>query len=94
MKSTVNHFYLKCIAASFALFLTFNLNAQNYLGVHASNYNGVMGTDLQPASFVDGRFKVDINLFSGDINFWQNALFFNTGNMPKWWLKIKMKSLS
>jgi outer membrane protein OmpA-like peptidoglycan-associated protein len=87
MKSTVNHFYLKCIAASFALFLTFNLNAQNYLGVHASNYNGVMGTDLQPASFVDGRFKVDINLFSGDINFWQNALFFNTGNMPKWWLK-------
>lgn len=87
MKSTVNHFSVKCIVASFALFLTINLNAQNYLGVHASNYNGVMGTDLQPASFVDGRFKVDVNLFSGDINFWQNALFFNTGNMPKWWIK-------
>jgi outer membrane protein OmpA-like peptidoglycan-associated protein len=66
---------------------TLQVHAQNYLGVHASNYNGVMGTDLQPASFVDGRFKVDINLFSGDVNFWQNAIYFNTKNMPKWWIK-------
>ena len=31
------------------------INAQNYLGVITSNYGGVMSTDLQPASFVDGR---------------------------------------
>ncbi|HLW30310.1 MAG TPA: hypothetical protein VKX29_05590, partial [Brumimicrobium sp.] len=38
--------------------------AQNYLGVIHSNYAGIMGADLQPASIVDSRFMVDINLFS------------------------------
>ena len=62
-------------------------NAQNYLGVHSSNYAGVMGTDLQPASFVDGRFKVDINLGSFNFNFYQNVTAFDTRDMPKWWKK-------
>jgi outer membrane protein OmpA-like peptidoglycan-associated protein len=61
--------------------------AQNYLGVHASNFNGVMGTDLQPASFVDSRFKVDINLGSSNGTLWTNAFSFDTRDMPKWWLK-------
>jgi len=43
-------------------FLGYQLNAQNYLGVMTSNYGGVMSTDLQPASFVDGRFLFDLNL--------------------------------
>ena len=68
--------------------LTFTTgNAQNYLGVHSSNYAGVMGTDLQPASFVDSRFKVDVNLFSGNVNFYQNAFSFNASEMPYWWTK-------
>lgn len=61
--------------------------AQNYLGVHSSNFGGVMATDLQPASFVDGRFKVDINLFSLNFGMWTNAGYFDTGDMPKWWVK-------
>ena len=54
------------------LALPFAGKSQNYLGVHSSNYAGVMGTDLQPASFVDSRFLVDVNLFSFNFNFYQN----------------------
>lgn len=63
------------------------VSAQNYLGIPSSNYSGVMGTDLNPASFVDGRFKVDINLASFNFNVWQNAMTFDTRDMPKWWVK-------
>ncbi len=61
--------------------------AQNYLGVHSSNYAGIMGVDLQPASFVDSRFKVDINLFSFNTTNWTNAAYYTTEDMPKWWTK-------
>ncbi|MDG1776004.1 MAG: DUF5723 family protein [Crocinitomicaceae bacterium] len=61
--------------------------SQNYLGVHSSNYAGVMGTDLNPASFVDSRFKVDINLGSFNVNAYQNAMSFNTDVLGKWWVK-------
>ena len=61
--------------------------SQNYLGVQSSNYAGVMGLDVQPASFVDGRFIVDINLASANVGAWQNAKYFKTDVMPKWWLK-------
>jgi outer membrane protein OmpA-like peptidoglycan-associated protein len=46
-----------------------------------------MGLDVQPASFVDGRFVVDINLASVNVGAWQNAKYFKTDVMPKWWLK-------
>ncbi len=72
-----------CVAVAFSC----ASNAQNYLGIHSSNYAGVMGTDLNPASFVDGRFKVDINLASVNFGFWTNAGYFDTQDMPKWWLK-------
>jgi outer membrane protein OmpA-like peptidoglycan-associated protein len=61
--------------------------SQNYLGIPQSNYSGVMGTDLNPASFVDGRFAVDVNLFSFNVNAWTNAVAFDTRDMPKWWTK-------
>jgi outer membrane protein OmpA-like peptidoglycan-associated protein len=63
------------------------VRSQNYLGVISSNYSGVMGTDLQPASFVDGRFAVDVNLFSFNLTAYQNAVQFDTKDMPKWWTK-------
>lgn len=62
-------------------------SAQNYLGVVQSNYAGVMALDNQPASFVDGRFKVDINLFSVNVGAWQNAKYFDANMMPKGWKK-------
>lgn len=70
-----------------ALLSTTFVSAQNYLGIPTSNYSGVMGTDLNPASFVDGRFKVDINLASFNLDAWQNAMMFDTRDMPKWWVK-------
>jgi hypothetical protein len=70
-----------------AMAFSFTGYSQNYLGVHSSNYAGVMGTDLNPASFVDGRFKVDINLASVNFGFWTNAGYFDTQGMPKWWVK-------
>ena len=72
---------------SLLFFLGYQLNAQNYLGVMTSNYGGVMSTDLQPASFVDGRFLFDLNLGSVNVNTYQNFVSFNTSGMPGGWLK-------
>lgn len=63
------------------------LFSQNYLGVHSSNYAGVMGLDNQPASFVDGRFVTDISLFSINFGGWTNVTKFDTRDMPGWWIK-------
>jgi hypothetical protein len=65
------------------LFLVFFSNgfSQNYLGVATSNYAGVMGNDLNPASFVDGRFKFDLNLFSTNLNVYQNFGYLDTKYM-------------
>ena len=78
---------MKRILLALVLLFSAHAQSQNYLGVINSNYSGVMGTDLQPASFVDGRFVVDVNLFSGSFNAYQNAMAFDTKDMPKWWLK-------
>jgi len=81
------HFRLFLIAIVVWIHSTVNVFSQNYLGVHSSNYNGVMGLDLQPASFVDGRFKFDLNLFSANVGVWTNMASFNTVDMPGWWKK-------
>jgi outer membrane protein OmpA-like peptidoglycan-associated protein len=68
-------------------------HSQNYLGVINSNYSGIMGADLQPASIVDNRFAVDVNLFSLNVDVWQNAKNFNASNLPNdgWWLTSLIK---
>ena len=71
----------------FSICISFSISAQNYLGVQSSNYAGVMGTDIQPASFVDGRFMFDLNLASFNFNLYTNAGAFDTKDMPKWWVK-------
>jgi outer membrane protein OmpA-like peptidoglycan-associated protein len=76
----------RLVALAFIGFSTISYS-QSYLGVHSSNYAGVMGTDLNPASFVDGRFKVDINLGSFNFNTYTNAGYLDTKQMPKWWKK-------
>ncbi|NVK64760.1 MAG: OmpA family protein [Flavobacteriales bacterium] len=78
---------LKRLAFLVVVSLSFSSFGQNYLGVHSSNYGGVMSTDLQPASFVDGRFKFDLNLASFNFGLWTNAAYFDSGDMPKWWVK-------
>lgn len=78
---------LKRLALLAVVSLSFSSFGQNYLGVHSSNFGGVMATDLQPASFVDGRFKFDLNLASFNFGLWNNAAYFDSGDMPKWWTK-------
>ena len=78
---------IKTQLATLLFFLGLQVNAQNYLGVMTSNYGGVMSTDLQPASFVDGRFLFDLNLGSVNVNAYQNFVSFNTSGMPGGWLK-------
>lgn len=46
--------------------------AQDFLGYINSNYAGVTGTDLQPASVVDSRFKADITIFGLSFNGYNN----------------------
>lgn len=46
--------------------------AQDFLGYINSNYAGVTGTDLQPASVVDSRYKVDVAIFGLSLNLYNN----------------------
>ena len=79
---------LKLLAAIAAVLCFYSTGlSQNYVGITPSNYAGVMGTDVNPASFVDGRFVVDVNLASANVGLWTNAGSFTTVDMPKWWVK-------
>lgn len=78
---------IKKVLLLLTIVLSFQANSQNYLGVLTSNYGGVMSTDLQPASFVDSRFIVDVNLASFNFTLYNNAMAFDTKDMPKWWIK-------
>jgi len=71
----------KLLLSFFYLSFTFQLFSQNYLGVMSSNYAGVMGNDVNPANFVDGRFKFDLNLFSANANIYQNFGYFDAAAM-------------
>lgn len=79
---------MKTLYLSISLLLLFllgttSLKAQNYLGVVHSNYAGIMGADLQPASIVDSRFITDINLFSMSFEGFENAKYFDGNFLPK-----------
>ena len=78
---------MKKITIFILLSISSNYFSQNYLGISSSNYAGSMGTDIQPASFVDGRFKFDLNLFSLNFSAYQNFAHFDTRGMDKWWVK-------
>ena len=54
--------------------LSLPVRAQQYLGYANSNYAGVHGMLLQPASIVDMRYKVDINLVSLNTTFTNNYI--------------------
>ncbi|MBK7856370.1 MAG: hypothetical protein IPJ79_17085 [Bacteroidetes bacterium] len=52
----------KIIFSVAALFFASASFAQDMLGIRNSNYAGVTGLDLNPASIVDSRLKFDFNL--------------------------------
>ncbi len=70
------------------------LNAQSYLGLSSSNYAGVIGNQVNPANFVDGRYKFDLLLFGTNMNIYQNFGYFDANAMRSaqggsgyWWYK-------
>lgn len=56
------------------LFATTITRAQDFLGYINSNYAGVTGTDIQPASVVDSRFKVDVTVFGLSYSLYNNYI--------------------
>ena len=60
------------IAIHLVLLCLVNVQAQDFLGFANSNYAGVSGIDLQPASVVDSRFKFDASLIGFNLAFGNN----------------------
>jgi hypothetical protein len=56
--------------------------AQDMLGAAASNYAGIVGLDLQPASIVDSRLRFDIGM-GLNANFASNYLGFRADRLTK-----------
>ena len=67
-------------------FLSTSIFAQQFLGLRQSNYSGIMGSDLNPASIADSRFKFDLLLLGGYVGGFNNHMQFNTRKMPYWWI--------
>lgn len=86
---------MKIVHTLFVLLCVFTWGtSQTYLGVSTSNYAGSMGTQLQPASFVDGRFVFDLTLAGVNTNTYQNFGYFDAtamrsaqGSGGSWWAK-------
>lgn len=86
---------MKIVHTLFVLLCIFTWGtSQTYLGVSTSNYAGSMGTQLQPASFVDGRFVFDLTLAGVNTNTYQNFGYFDAtamrsaqGSGGSWWAK-------
>ncbi len=55
-----------------------NVTAQDFLGFSNSNYAGVTGIDLQPASVVDSRYKLDVNFVGGSVFLYNNYIGIHT----------------
>ncbi len=60
------------------LLLSFETTAQEYLGLHSSNYLGVNGLGLQPASVVDNRLHHDGNVLGFTVSGYNNYIQFDT----------------
>lgn len=56
------------------LLLPFFVQSQNIPGYNVSNYAGISGIDLQPASIADNRYKFDAVLIGGGFSIANNAI--------------------
>lgn len=62
----------KLVLTLFAISFSYSLFSQDFLGFANSNWAGVTGVDLQPASIVDNRMKVDISLTGVNFQVYNN----------------------
>ena len=72
----------------------FRAQGQAYLGTSSGNYAGALGNLVNPASFVDGRYKMDLALPALNLFTYQNFGYFDANAMRaeqggggNWWLK-------
>jgi hypothetical protein len=72
---------MKKVLLSLLIIISFNIKAQDFLGYLNSNYAGVNGIDLQPASIVDNRYKLDILLLANNSCFQNNFFYLKEGFM-------------
>lgn len=75
---------------AFLILVSFSLTsmqAQEFLGIRQSNYSGVMGLDLNPASIADNRMKMDMVIFGASVYGYNNHAYFNPKHMPYGWVK-------
>jgi hypothetical protein len=73
----INDWMMKRLLATTVFITTFtSLFAQLFPGFNNSNYSGVSGIDLNPASISDNRLKLDINLAGLEFDFRNNYVGF------------------
>ena len=72
--------YYSQIILVLMLLATGTSNGQEMLGVAFSNYSGVSSAAINPAFLTGTRVFMDINLFSGNFSFANNAFYFEPGN--------------
>ncbi len=89
MLNFFNFAYMRKLLLLLFLFLSFSFyRAQNFLGLANSNYSGVYGIDLQPASIADNRLRFDINFLGGSASFYNDYLDIKSslllGNAMDW----------
>ena len=77
----------KLLIGLFSLLTLFSTNtyAQDFLGFRQSNYSGINGVDLNPATLADNRFIVDVVIGGVSTTNYNNHLYFNPHQMPYWW---------
>lgn len=61
----------------FTILLSLQTKSQSFLPFATSNYAGITGVQLQPASIADSRYKFDMALFSTDVNFYNTFYSFD-----------------
>jgi hypothetical protein len=70
------------------------LLAQQDLGIQNSNYAGIRGALLNPASIADSKLKWDVNILSGDVVFANTFLYAPKSSVPFLGFKRSPKSTS
>jgi outer membrane protein OmpA-like peptidoglycan-associated protein len=80
---------MKKLIITLTFLLTFIISAQSqeFLGLRQSNFSGIMGSDLNPASIADSRYKFDLVIFGAYGGVYNNHMAFNSRKMPYWWIK-------
>lgn len=67
--------FMKKLFLLLSAVITANLTqSQNFLGYANSNYAGVSGIDLQPASIADSRYRFDMTLLGLDLSMYNNYI--------------------